>query len=374
MNSQTQNNISVQNSPKRLDQLDIAKGLGILMVTYGHITRLGNPVDNWVAIIKVPVFYIVAGILFAMKSPEKKLSLKAYTCKLWKSIGIPYVSFSAVYILAIISKSIIRGVPIIPQILGPLYETITLRGATTLWFLPCLALGEILFFLLLKARSKILLGTVFVILPPLGLLFHQILLKFSAIYSERMYDLISAPYLTVTKSICVVWFLEAGYLGYLLVQKLAFTKKVKFAVGILFVILTIVFSKYMTHIDVNNISFSSKPVLFFSGSVLGSFGVIFMAEYLCQYMRFPILSYFGKNSLSLMAVQRCLFLLVIIESGWKKIFRLEDVVCKRYYLETFGILIGTLVLSYGVIEIINRYFPFLAGKKADKTLKELLFK
>ena len=32
---------------KRIKYIDLAKALGILMVTWGHITKLGNPVDTW---------------------------------------------------------------------------------------------------------------------------------------------------------------------------------------------------------------------------------------------------------------------------------------------------------------------------------------
>ena len=31
---------------RRIKYIDLCKGLGILMVTWGHITKLGNPVDT----------------------------------------------------------------------------------------------------------------------------------------------------------------------------------------------------------------------------------------------------------------------------------------------------------------------------------------
>lgn len=32
---------------RRIKYIDLCKGLGILMVTWGHITKLDNPVDTW---------------------------------------------------------------------------------------------------------------------------------------------------------------------------------------------------------------------------------------------------------------------------------------------------------------------------------------
>lgn len=37
---------------RRIKYIDLCKGLGILMVTWGHITKLDNPVDTWAGIIQ----------------------------------------------------------------------------------------------------------------------------------------------------------------------------------------------------------------------------------------------------------------------------------------------------------------------------------
>ena len=38
---------------RRIKYIDLCKGLGILMVTWGHITKLDNPVDTWAASFKI---------------------------------------------------------------------------------------------------------------------------------------------------------------------------------------------------------------------------------------------------------------------------------------------------------------------------------
>ena len=41
---------------ERKKYLDAAKGWGILMVVFGHITKLGNPMDIWFGAYKLAVF------------------------------------------------------------------------------------------------------------------------------------------------------------------------------------------------------------------------------------------------------------------------------------------------------------------------------
>ena len=41
---------------RRIKYIDLCKGLGILMVTWGHITKLDNPVDTWAASFKMAIF------------------------------------------------------------------------------------------------------------------------------------------------------------------------------------------------------------------------------------------------------------------------------------------------------------------------------
>lgn len=47
---------------RRIKYIDLCKGLGILMVTWGHITKLGNPVDTWAASFKMAIFFVACRI------------------------------------------------------------------------------------------------------------------------------------------------------------------------------------------------------------------------------------------------------------------------------------------------------------------------
>ncbi|MGN0438909.1 MAG: acyltransferase family protein [Lachnospiraceae bacterium] len=348
---------------KRVTYLDIAKGVGIIMITYGHVTKLANPIDNFISLIKVPIFFVVAGILFGLNEPYNKMGLKDYFFKLLKSIGVPYVFFSVFFILISAVQSWCCGVEDFSFLKKYLYYTITLRGCTTLWFLPCFIIAEVIFFLLMKKRHKVIFTGLFLVLPVLGRFLQHTLETMGTSLDEKQFTLIAAPYLFISKSIIFVWFILAGYLIYYLFDKWKNANGLFMVIGFVLLIATWYFSKICTNVDVNKLKFGTKPILFFFVSAIGCLGLLLVIRFMSQYLRFPVLTYFGKNSLGLMAVHLCFYIVDIVQYGWIGVFTLSETVCKRYYLETTGILILTLLLSYAVIEIINHYFPIVFGKK-----------
>ena len=81
---------------ERIAYVDAAKGLSILMIALGHITKLGNPVDLWMSSFKVSIFYIISGFLMCYSGSVKSRDFREFSGKLLKSLGIPYIVFSII--------------------------------------------------------------------------------------------------------------------------------------------------------------------------------------------------------------------------------------------------------------------------------------
>ena len=128
----------------------LCKGLGILMVTWGHITKLDNPVDTWAASFKMAIFFVAAGYLIRYADSYRTQTLKGYSVKLLKSLMLSYVLFSILSIGFRFATMIMKHRIDIPAIKSYILATITLRGTFALWFLPVLFIAEILFFCLIK--------------------------------------------------------------------------------------------------------------------------------------------------------------------------------------------------------------------------------
>ena len=102
-------NITSNVGTERKRYLDAAKGWGITMVVFGHITSLGNPVDQWFGAYKLAIFYIVSGYLLGMRQSFRKMNTGQYVLKHFKSLMIPYFGYSTIVILYNILVGLMKG-------------------------------------------------------------------------------------------------------------------------------------------------------------------------------------------------------------------------------------------------------------------------
>ena len=103
---------------------------------------------------------------------------------------------------------------------------------------------------------------------------------------------------------------------------------------------------------------------FYLCALLASFGLILICKN-CKY--FPQIGYFGKNSLVVMCTHvNCYILYAAILIAWQ----IDTIVTRaKSYIFLFNIMIFTFLFEAILIQIINRFFPFILGKKPfGKTL------
>lgn len=88
---------------KTFDYLNIAKGIGILLVVFGHaISVIPNDMKDDIAILRLlvylihmPLFFIVSGLLFELNLPKyKKQAKMTFVKRKFQLFMIPYFSFS----------------------------------------------------------------------------------------------------------------------------------------------------------------------------------------------------------------------------------------------------------------------------------------
>ncbi|MFO1148260.1 MAG: acyltransferase family protein [Alsobacter sp.] len=130
--------------PQRFEILDIAKGLCIILVVYGHIARgMINPDTPWLQFVDVliytfhmPVFFLISGFLAARPVPSEKTLLK-----LW-SLAYLYVVWSLITVLAKVLLSMV-GTVNTPSTFQDLIR-IGYAPIGTLWFLYALIIVQAL--------------------------------------------------------------------------------------------------------------------------------------------------------------------------------------------------------------------------------------
>ena len=136
-------------SKKRIDWIDIAKGISIILVVYGHSGFNNVPFfGSWLCVFRMPFFFFVSGLLF---SGYKYETIIPFVGKRVKTLYRPYFIFSAMLML---------GIWILND---PAYSTpghmlryiITGWEGWALWFIPVLSLTEILFYYIARIHLNV---------------------------------------------------------------------------------------------------------------------------------------------------------------------------------------------------------------------------
>lgn len=127
----------------RVQWVDAAKGVGIILVIAGHVWWRPGPVRDIVYAFHMPLFFILSGY---MVKPQPTLSL---ILRQARSLLLPFVAFSLILIATDLAVEGLRGQrPIFPDFATGLEAIILhtegLRGPfTILWFIPCLFFARI---------------------------------------------------------------------------------------------------------------------------------------------------------------------------------------------------------------------------------------
>lgn len=154
---------------KRLDFIDLAKGFGMLMVIYLHITinypseiniYAGSRWDSFVHSMFMPIFFILSGYFFSVKRPFKE-----WIHKKMKRLLVPFVIFYLfTYLMNVILVTFL-GVHLksgfsYSDIFVVFYKDVYPNSA--IWFLLSLFWTSLILYGIMKITDKLILQTILV--------------------------------------------------------------------------------------------------------------------------------------------------------------------------------------------------------------------
>lgn len=140
----------------RNDAVDVAKGIGIVLVVFGHVWRgvfnagllydkaLFEVIDNWIYAFHMPLFFFLAG-LFIRHSAERPL-INVLDTK-FRSIAYPYLLWSVIQGLL---HAVIVGKTSWKAELHRMPYNLFLSPTGQFWFLYVLLLCELLYLFLIR--------------------------------------------------------------------------------------------------------------------------------------------------------------------------------------------------------------------------------
>lgn len=130
--------------------MDIAKGIGILLIVYGHSWFVANSLELQYPIIAsliLPLFFFLSGVFFKPEQPFVEMAVR-------KADGLlkPFFFTMLVYVLV---RDVLRGQPLLPDIGGVLYASVDTIPWQALWFLPHFWVAILFSWLMLRLIQRL---------------------------------------------------------------------------------------------------------------------------------------------------------------------------------------------------------------------------
>lgn len=347
----------------RVPVIDIMKGIAIIMIVNVHL--ISGPFFSLGETFHVISFFFTAGLLHGLNEKWHTVSVPIFIRLRAKRLLYPFLSLSICYIVFHILLNCLRNEVVINDVvIGSLIQTVTIRGVGTLWFLPVLFLGEVLFF---AAKKKHIHDWIILIIG-VASIFLSSYVNEKGIFGLNWYGdhslyglLLNNPVSVLLASLVASFFIELGYLLYKFVPEL-FREGVSYR-SLIIVLIVCIISLVVDTLCVNHFSGDlhklniGNPIFYLLCSISGvslvcSLSIII--EKLCKHLS-SFLAFLGKYSLIIMTthteyyINSVAFLLV---SGLCSCFCLS---LSNKVISLVSLLV-IFAIEFGVIYIVNHSF------------------
>ena len=331
---------------KRERYVDIVKGLSILCITLLHYENGIFPsyLNVFIGSFMITTFYVTSGWISAMHPSNH--SIKELIQKRWKQLGIPYLWWT---VIILIFDFVLWWLGYYDKyfIGRELYKSIILRGIGTLWFLPALFGGEIIWIWLRKQNKVWIILLVLILTLCYQYYYHY----FFASKTEIIYRIIDAPFHTVSNILGAWVGIAFGFYSFNIFKKRLYNVSYRYKLGIIGLILCI-----FSFITANYLPLFLSPLGGLFAPLFGPLGWLLLAKTFQDSKLLDYLNYWGLNSLNLMVTHYSIVMVlfsIIIEKGFGKSFNgWITIIC----------FLLSLPIQYLLVIVINRHAKFTLGK------------
>lgn len=159
-------------SVKRIEWVDVAKGIGIFLVVLGHTSaQLRNLIYGF----HMPLFFFLSGVVFN----REKYSINDFVKNRFNTLILPYIFFYVLtYVYWLLIERSMRSFdcdwwqPILGLFYGSQWHDLMIHNGI-LWFLPCLFLTQLIVYMATGVRNRILMIFILVACVIIGLQFEE---------------------------------------------------------------------------------------------------------------------------------------------------------------------------------------------------------
>jgi len=335
----------------RLDWIDTARGIGIILVVLGH-TFLPKPLASIIYSFHMPLFFFLSGYLFAYAKQMHETDFVSFIKKRVKTLILPYIVFSLfTYSYWLMTeKLIIYKSNLSPY--TPLEVIATSIGINeytngALWFLTCLFIVEIFFFVLIsfikRENARII---ILMLSAGLGYICSVFGNTFRIIWN-------------IDVAFTATIFYSIGYYYRIYGKNVSTSNILNIFLMIFVVVITVLIALANGKISMAGLLYNNY-IYFCIGAVSGITAVVMFSKI---YSQSKVLTYLGKNSIIILCTHMIIFNIL----DWLQYHILFGIP----YLSMKGSLFAggiytsiIMVFSVPIIFLTNRYFPFLIGRSS----------
>ena len=273
----------------RIDWIDFAKGVAIILMVLGHAIDGMNPLCKFIYVFHMPFFFVTAGFLLNLNKWGGVY--KSFEMKLVKRLLLPYYLAEFLWYPFHMAKEIYFGHllkiifyrPPLESFLGIFIGKTWMMPLAPLWFLPCLLVAEIIFVRLYNRFGKnIFLFAVVILLS-----------------TYAGFELNRFGYLPLGFNVALVSqiFLSAGILirKYKVVERLT-----PIICGVL--TLSVIFAFYINERVEMSGAIYGNPILFYMGGLAGTVLLMKISELMTRGKIFSLISSCGRQSMMILVL------------------------------------------------------------------------
>lgn len=325
----------------RIEFLDVAKGLAVLLVIVGHMPDeyIKSEIKQWIYSFHVPVFFIISGVIMGMNVNWIQCGIKDFIRKKTVSLLKPYLIYS---VLSLVVVGLKNGLIVVFKYIIWVFCGV---GIGTLWFLPVLWGAEIIFVLIkkrVKRERRVICLLAFVVV-----LYNYLNISDSKNMIIHCIGLVTNVWID---AIIGFFFVSLGYYFCICYQKHKLQKRKMIILMLLFFSISFLLYRY-NDVDVHYARIGN-PILFLINAVVGSVGLIIFSKYISG--KSKVMCFLGKNSLIIYATHMNFNIVHLSE---KMVLLLNT--CRE--LQGLLLLLNIIVIEMlfiGIVYIKNRKYIF----------------
>lgn len=341
---------------KRISYIDIAKGIAMILIVFGHVivhTPNAYFIYKYIYSFHVVLFFFLSGFTYS-----NKRGIKEFIVIKFKKLMIPFFVFSTAFLVPyfILGNFITLDVSI-PSIsqLGELILEIlygngndtALKQNTALWFLPALFSSEVIYRCLDKIKIK-----------HKDMIFTIGLLIISYISTKLTVNL---PW-GINTALCLLFFFQLGILlrKYDIIEKINKSYYLIISLSAL-VIASCYIYQYNITVDCVDYNYGIYYLFLFTSIIIPVF-IICVAKKVndCK-----IIEYIGQNTISILIFHKLFVILFQINYSFMPNYLLSDnlwVSIPTAILATIISIVISLIIGY----FIKNFMPFIYGEHYKK--------